>query len=507
MSFISALRARNLEYVVDRQLFKPIVPQNGKRFAELIKRIVDENLRVYVDYDCDPDGFFSFRILMKMFELCNFTNYTYTKHTVKRHVLSESFVWNLSQEKYDVVFILDSSTNDMNAIKTLTDAGSIVCVVDHHESHYKFNDYPPSAVIVNPRIDRLYQDVVYDCLSAGAVCSLLCAFTLKTVFNIQAPTDMFLYGVVTLYSDIMDLSNAYNIAFISRYMNTQLISSPVIKLFWNEAYDHFDSSYISFKLIPRLNALFRTENFALLQKVFFSTEDLDYDALAEQIEEIYKYTKQYTEFLVSSCNVLFETPTLLTVCIPQQEKAYTRNFTGLVANKFASAANKTTICFYDCSAQKYTGSVRDPFSRDIRVICSSCCYAEGHPAAFGIEISKSQSNIVLPIISDAISALSQDNQNLIIMNWDDNPDFKKDLQLMAEYNEFGGQGLPAALGALTIKPYFKIHRDPKKKMIYGDGEKFICFAPTVDTGDVMLIKPTLSGSDYKNIVNNVSLTD
>lgn len=507
MSFISALRTRNLEYVVNRQAFRPIVPQNGKRFAELIKRIVDENLRVYVDYDCDPDGFFSFRILMKMFELCGFTNYEYTKHTVKRHVLSESFVWNLSHEHYDVVFILDSSTNDMNAIQTLTDAGSIVCVVDHHESHYKFSDYPSSAVIINPRIDMLYQTVVYDSLSAGAVCSLLCAYTLKAMFGIQAPTDIFLYGVVTLYSDIMDMSNEYNIAFVSRYLNTQLISSPVIKLFWDDRYDHFDSSYISFKLIPRLNALFRTENFALLQRVFFSKDDLDYDAIAEQINEVYAYTRQYTETLVANCQVLLEDPSLLVVCIPHNEKDYTRNFTGLVANKFASAVNKTVICFYDSFSQKYSGSVRDPFSRDIRTICSSCCYAEGHPAAFGIEISKSQADITLPIIAEAIGELSQDNQNLIIVNWDDNPNFKEDMQLMAEYNEFGGQGLPAALGALTIKPNYTIYRDTKKTMIYGDGEKFVCFAPAVDTGDVMLVKPTLCGASYKNMVNNVSLAD
>lgn len=507
MSFINALRTRNLEYTVNKQVFKPIIPLNGKKFAELLKRIVTENLRVFVDYDCDPDGFFSFRILMKTFELCGFNNYNYTKHTVKRHVLSESFVWNIAQEKYDVIFILDSSTNDMDNIKTLTDSGAIVCIVDHHESHFKFNQYPESAIIINPRIDMKYQeDIVYSELSAGAICSLLCAYALKTEFHIQAPTDIFLYGVITLYSDITDLSNEYNIAFISRYLNTQMISSPIINLFWDKKYSHFDSSYISFRLIPRLNALFRTEDFSLLQKVFFSIEDLDYEALAEQINSVYEFSRSYTESLVSSCSVLYEDDVLLIVSIPPHEKSYTRNFTGLVANKYASAVNKTVICFYDIYSQKYCGSVRDAFSRDIRTICSACCYAEGHPAAFGIEISKNQFNITVPIIAEAIGLLSRDNLNLIIVDWDEDPNYKEDMQLMAEYNEFGGQGLPAALGALTVKPNFRIYQDARKTMIYGDGEKYICFAPTVDIGDVMLVKPTLCGSTYQNIVNNVSLT-
>lgn len=506
MAFIDALRSMNLEYVINKQVFKPIVPLNGKKFAELLKRIINENLRVYVDYDCDPDGFFSFRILMKTFELCNFTNYTFTHHTVKRHTLGDSFVWNLASEKYDVVFILDSSTNDMNAINRLTDSGSIVCVIDHHECYYKFDDYPETAVIVNPRIDMKYQNnIVYDSLSAGAICSLLCAYALKSQFNIQAPTDIFLYGVVTLYSDIMDMSNAYNIAFVSRYTNTQLISSPILKLFWDPRYDHFDSSYISFKLIPRLNALFRTENFKLLQKVFFSRDDIDYDALADQIEGIYRYSKEFTQELVNSCEVIFESNTLIAVCIPPHTQAYTRNFTGLVANKFASMSNKTAICFYDYSNTKYSGSVRDPFSRDIRSICSTCCYAEGHPAAFGIEMSKSQADLSISLIAEAIDRLEKDNSSLIIINWDDVPNFKDDCQLMAEYNEFGGQGLPEALGAITVRPDFKIYRDAKKTMIYGLGEKFICFAPAVDVGDVLIVKPTLCGASYKNMVNNVSL--
>lgn len=506
MSFIDVLRAKNLEYVVNKQVFQPIVPLNGKKFAILIKKIVDNNLKVFVDYDCDPDGFFSFRILMETFDLCGFTNFDYTRHSVKRHVLSDSFVWNLSQQKYDVVFILDSTSNDMETISTLADKGIIVCVIDHHESAYAFEDYPETAVIINPRIDMKYHDIVYGELSAGAVCSLLCTYTLKTEFGIQAPIDIFLYGVITLYSDIMNMSNEYNIAFVSRYLNSQFITSQIIKLFWDERYDHFDSSYISFKLIPRLNALFRTDNFALLQQVFFSNEDLDYESLAVQINDIYNYSRKFTEELMNDCVILYEDDNLLVERIPEQRQAYSRNFTGLVANKLASAVNKTVMCLYDASDVKYSGSVRDPFSRDIRAICCACCYAEGHPSAFGIEIDKSQMNIILPMIASAIKSIATVNQNVIIMDWDGDPAYKNDMQLMAEYNEFGGQGLPVALGALKVKPDFRLYRDAKKTVIYGNGEKFICFAPAVDTGDVMLIKPTLCGSSYKNMVNNVSLT-
>ena len=62
MSFMSILQQRGLDYVVDDIKFQPVVPQNGKKFANLLNRIIKENLSVYVDYDCDPDGHFAAKL-------------------------------------------------------------------------------------------------------------------------------------------------------------------------------------------------------------------------------------------------------------------------------------------------------------------------------------------------------------------------------------------------------------------------------------------------------------
>lgn len=480
------------------------MPHNGVRFSKLLKRISTENLKVYIDYDCDPDGYFSAKILTETFRCIGFNNYTLCRHTTKRHILSEAYVLSLIREHYDVIFILDSSSGDMKTIKAIADSGSICCVVDHHECFSEFRDYPASSIIVNPKIDAhdVRANVVYDCLSAGAITSLLCAFTLQVEFNIKPPIDLYLFGVITLYSDIMDMSNSYNIAFVTRFQNTDIINSPIIKLFWDDRYDHFDRSYISFKLVPRLNALFRTENFDLLYNLFFDDNYLAASTI-QKIEEIYVWAKAYTQRLVSSCTNKRYNDFILAV-MPKDSSILARNFTGLVANTIASNYDMPVICLHRTTELSWGGSVRDPFSRDLLSIFRSICYAEGHRSAFGITMEPDRIDQILPLIDGTLPRVSDDS--VIIMDWDNCPEgFHSDLQLMACFNEFGGQDLPIAMGALTIKPEFKIYRDSKKISVYGNSEKFLIFKKTADIGDTMLVRPILCGSSYTNMVQNVHL--
>lgn len=506
MSFLQVLEQRGLSYVIASQQFKAIIPQGGSKFAKLIKRIVTENLSVFIDYDCDPDGYFSAKILVDTFNLLGYTQYTLCRHIMKRHSLTQAYGNSIIREHYDVVFVLDSSTNDMELITSLAEAGSICCVVDHHMCDYMFVDYPPSAIIVNPQIDAKMHPVVYNCLSAGAITALLCAYTLQSEFGIRPPQDLYLYGVITLYSDIMDLNNEYNIAYISRFQNTSLISSKLIRLFWDERYDHFDRSYISFKLIPRLNALFRTENFELLYKLFFEIEELNLADVKERINVIYADCKTFTKKLVDLCTVTLYEDFAIAVIPKSMNDTLARNFTGLVASTLSSNYGVPVMCLHQTTPDKWAGSVRDPFSRDLLSVFKNVCYAAGHRPAFGVEICPQDLDMITGTLAGELPEVSESASSIIMIDWDAHPeDFKSDLKYMALFNEFGGQGLPVAMGALKIKPNFKIYRDERKLTVYGNSEKFLVFKNTADVGDVMLIKPTSSGAAYTNMVNAIHL--
>lgn len=506
MSFLAALQQKNLDYVLSEHQFQPVVPQNGDKFADLFSTIVERGLKVYIDYDCDPDGYFSALALVDSFKMVHFTNYSLVKHEHKRHVLSDAYVASLARSDNDVIFILDSSTNDMNNLTLLAEHGKKVCVVDHHEPKYRFSEYPANVVIVNPCIDKEMADVCYGCLSCGAVMSLLCAFTLQTRFHIKPPLDLYLYGVVTMYSDIMDMRNSYNIAFVTRYQNTKIIDSKLIKLFFDERYDHFDRSYISFKLIPRLNSLFRTESFNLLYKLFFTPEEIDYDVIRQQIEMHYAECKKYTQKLIDECSVI-EYPKFVLSKLKDNSGEFAKNFTGLVASNLSSVYNKAVVCLCATTPVMWQGSVRDPFSRDLLSLMRPICYAEGHSSAFGIHVDARDLDMVVVMLGTVMADLEDMSDTVILVDWDkkDRDNIAAEMQQMAEYNEFGGQGLPIAMGAITVKPSYKIYQDPRKISVYGEGQRFLCLVPTVDVGDVLLVKPTLSGAGYTNFVNNVHL--
>ncbi len=504
--FLEELQRRNLGYVIDGTPFQPIAPKNTERFANLILKAVEENLRVFIDPDCDPDGYFSALIIKRMFDNIGYTNYVVGKHTSKRHTIRKAYISGIINEGFDVIIIVDSSTNDMELINFIVDCGKLCAVIDHHSPKYSFAQYPAGSIIINPMIEYVESTIIYNKMSAGAICALICDYTLRSKFNCRNNTELYMYGYITLYSDCCDMSNQYNIAYIRAYQNTQIFSSDIIQMFWDETYSHFDRNFCSFRLVPRINALMRTESFDLLHKLFFDFESIDdIETTKNLIEEIYVNCKLYTQELVSKCT-LQQHKNFSIVFLPADAERSARNFTGLVANQFASQLNQTCICLFTTSQAEYNGSVRDPYSRDMLSVFQPLCSAAGHGPAFGLEIPSSSLPSLIMML-DALEELFQDKQqDIIVIPWDNRQsqdDVASEMQSMSEYNEFGGQGLPRALGVMTILRNFKIYPKPKIVTVYGQGHRFRCFVSALDVGDTMLVSPTSNGAEYQLIVNSV----
>ncbi len=503
--FIAELNRRNLGYVLNNSPFRPIAPRNSDRFASLIKRIVDENLRVYIDPDCDPDGYFSARIIMGIFQKIGYTNYVVGSHEHKRHTLRVAYIASIVNQGFDVIILVDSSTNSMELIKYITDRGKTVAVIDHHTPDYTYSDYPSQCIIINPLLENNGFGIVYNQLSAGAICALVAAYTLKTQFNITNCVDLYLYGFITLYSDTCDMSNPYNIAYVTAFQNQQLLNSDIISMFMNE-YSNFDRNFCSFNLVPRLNALMRMEEFERLHTLFFETDTIEnLSQFKQDIDDIYYRCREYTNELYHSCRVE-QHKNYLIAFMPDDADPRARNFTGLVANKYAEQYNQTCLCLYSSTSVDYGGSVRDPFSRDMLSVFKPLMYAAGHAPAFGIEFKKEKLGEICMLLDTMDDLFTEKQEDVIVINWDNRSsqeDVRAEMQMMAQYNEFGGQGLPKAIGVMTITRDFKIYPGPKKTSVYGNRHKFTAFLNALAEGDTMLVTPTMQGSDYQLIVNNV----
>lgn len=505
--FIEELKQRGLDYVLNDNPFIPIAPKNSDRFADLVQEIVKNNLSVYIDPDCDPDGYFSARIIKTMFDKIGYTNYIVGQHDHKRHSVRKSIVASLAQQGIDVFILLDSSTNDISLFEFIVSLGCRVACIDHHSTDHSFGDYPESAIIINPVMEHFDKGISYNELSAGALCALVASYTLKTRYNVVDVIELYLYGVITLYSDSCNLAQAYNIAFIRAFQNQQIIPSDIIQMFLTP-YSHFDRSFISFYLIPRINALMRLEKFDMLYKLFFQTHTIaDKVAFVQEVDEIYKYCKVYTQKLVESCKI-DQHKNYVVAILPDGTDFIARNFTGLVANSFADKYNQTCLCLFPSSPTQYGGSVRDPFNRNVLPIFYPYMYAEGHPSAFGVSLDRDKLSNVCLILDSLDDMFESKQEDIIIIPWDGRPfeDIRAEMQMMSEYNEFSGGKLPKALGIMTVKNSFKIYVSQKYTTIYGGGCKFTCFVKLIGVGDILIATPTSNGSEYKLIVNNVKYT-
>lgn len=506
--FIDKLYDRKLEYIINTPVVEGRVPLNVNRFIDLVHRIVRDNLKVYIDPDCDPDGLFSGLIIKKMFDRIPYSNYVVGKHLKKRHGLDEPYLVSLIQSGFDVVIILDSSSNELSNIKFLTDNGVEVAIIDHHNTDNIFRDYPENCIIINPRIDSRFKTAEYCELSAGAICALVADCTLSAGFDKIYNDDLYLYGYITLYSDSCDMSNVYNINYIRAYRNYDELPR-IISMFMTK-YDVFNRNFVSWNMVPKLNALIRNEHFEFLYKLFYDDEYLllNSESAMQYINEIYHNTKSLNHALADKCSIDDRFKNIVVGILPLEGEMIRCNYTGLVASVLAEKYDKAAICLVRVDSNLYKGSCRDKASRDLQSTFKKYCYAKGHGPAFGIEIPVYELESVLQSI-DKHDEIFTESENRIVVNWDnmnrDSDDVYAEAEQMAEYNEFSGNNIPPAFAITTLTDHYRVGNNGRVSTAQLRDKRFTyyCFKRPLHNGDRVLLKPALDKNGVKFVVEAV----
>ena len=616
MTFFETLKEQRLDALLVGNKFVKIKPRNYEKLSYIIDRILRENLKVAIDPDCDFDGLACAWNVKRMFDKLGYTNYVVNRLYFKRHGISIEYASALYRDGFDVVFLLDSSSGDMENIQYLTDRGIYVVVIDHHETKFGFADYPVNSCVINPRIElesyvpeykELYQvllnwmksdkaifikewdgmnitiprshliavfreanytnftfgiqvdercdavlvldsrddytnitkDVVvleipldahretgentssttpyrkvikstglnpmqkiaYGELSCGALCALVCDYILNT-HGIKDNIDMYIMGYITLYSDFCDLSNAYNITYLKRFRDDVINIPPLVKAFMTK-WDSFDREFCSWNIAPKVNAIIRAEKFDLAHKLFYQTPTTsgELEELVENIRVIYAKAREMVELSMTDI-AKYELTQVVYGIIPTHLANSLRNYTGLLAHRLTSTYNKLAIVVYQQNDSMYAGSVRDPFSRDALSLFETLCKAGGHPPAFGVKIPIRQ----LEYIAKYVDGFFEEGQaDVIMIDWNGQPieSIRQDISLMAEYNEYGGQGLPCAYGLIRVTDRFVIRKREKSTYLFWQGLNFCAFTTCVDVGDLLAIRPVLNGSTIKLLVESI----
>ena len=245
----------------------------------------------------------------------------------------------------------------------------------------------------------------------------------------------------------------------------------------------------------------RAEYFTLAYDLFYNIKTIVDTDRVNEIETIYKTSKEFVQVLSSNA-VIQERDNLVVAYIQDYNRS--RNYTGLVASNLVNKYGKPVMVLIKTSNELYEGSVRDLYGRNLLQIFKTVIEAHGHQPAFGVKIHKDKLEDSIYLLDSLLKTCDEKQTGVLLLDWSKysskDKELREDLQLMSEYNEFSGNGLPVAYAKIQIRNNMRIQYSPKVTRIHWGDIELVLFGKYASTGDVVIVEPTHPG---KLIVKNV----
>jgi single-stranded-DNA-specific exonuclease len=223
--------------------------------AECLEKHIKNKSRIYLVVDSDIDGFTSSAILYNyLMENFEDINIEYHIPDGKEHGLDTIMPLLEHEQKYDLIILPDSSSNDYECHKKLNEMGYEILILDHHEAE----KYSENAIVINNQLSKNYPNKSLS--GVGVVYKFLQLLDERNGFN---SADSFLDMVaVGECGDMMDLNTLEN-RFISDYGFSHLKNEGLRQLIKLQRYSIFGvkleeitDSFLDNASITPINAAF-----------------------------------------------------------------------------------------------------------------------------------------------------------------------------------------------------------------------------------------------------------
>ena len=223
--------------------------------AECLEKHIKNKSRIYLVVDSDIDGFTSSAILYNyLMENFKDINIEYHIPDGKEHGLDTIMPLLEHEQKYDLIILPDSSSNDYECHKKLNEMGYEILILDHHEAE----KYSENAIVINNQLSKNYPNKSLS--GVGVVYKFLQLLDERNGFD---SADSFLDMVaVGECGDMMDLNTLEN-RFISDYGFSHLKNEGLRQLIKLQGYSIFGvkleeitDSFLDNASITPINAAF-----------------------------------------------------------------------------------------------------------------------------------------------------------------------------------------------------------------------------------------------------------
>lgn len=501
--FLNYLEEYKLEWLISPPKARKLLPRNAHQVYLKVMNAIQNGEKIWVEPDCDPDGFFSAKCWQYTFDKIGYRNYQIGVLSSRKHKVSKKKMLDVLEQGYTTIILVDSSTNEVDLIDTIcnyrTQSGQEVqlLILDHHNGKYSWDRYPENCTLVNPKLEP--QNLPYYEVSAGVVNAMVCDYILFRN-GYQRNRELDIFGYLTMYSDNCAVADPYMAGYMRTTLGNNTDIPSILQIFWDD-YSSMNRNFISFKVVPLINALIRMNRFDMVDQLFFHTHEIaDKSYFLNQIQGIKKESANVVDYLMSIIEVENRSDAMVIGVLPSDLNPTYYNFLGYVAMRLAEKYKKVALCLYlDTNTEMYVGSARDYLNRDI--LSEFTTFFEesaGHDSAFGVVIEKEKLHIVPEIISQASLTMKQD---YVDFKFDDLSTIKE-IYYMAIYNEMAINKIPKARLVIKISGDFSLGGTSKRSTATNKDITIVSFGKPIERYQEYVCEPSFNGGRVECIIQN-----
>ena len=504
--------------------------------AKMLVKHIQNNDKIFIQVDCDADGYCSSAILINylysLFPYFTTNNITYRLHDGKEH----GVVLGTIPEDTKLIIIPDAGSNQYLEHKTLKEEGKDILVIDHHEATMESED----ACVINNQ----FGNYPTKSLCGGAMVLKFCTY-IDELLGTNKAREYIDLAALALISDMMDIRDFETIEYIRQGLAS--IRNPFFQaMVHKQEYslkDGLSPINIAFYITPYINATIRVGSQEEKKVMFESmlemySEDLipstkrgckgQFETRVEQAcrncMNIKKHQGQERDKEAERIEKIIEEENLLEnkiLAVRLPEGDVNKNLTGLIANELMSKYQKPTLLLSSVG-EDWAGSARNFDKSDFKLFKDFCAasglinYAEGHQGAFGFSIAKDKFNDFIEYANRELAQYDFTPSYKVDFIFSANNFNKNDILEVAELKSLWGQNMSEALIAIEDIKITKENvvlmspdKSPTIKITLPNGTTLIKFKASVEeyeqlTSSTGCLVATVVGTCNSNTWNGIT---
>lgn len=414
-----------------------------KNVAEANQKILDaiyEGKKIAVSYDADADGVMSGTLMMRFLKF--FTENVYYIYSQKEAGHGVDFQLDQIQDGTDLVIVVDSSSNSIEASKEIVEGMGIDLIIfDHH----RIENENPYALIVNPqqkgdKYPNKYLSGVGVVFKSIELIQDDLNEAYGSRFDVWDYTDVLAVGMRADEMDMSVLENRYLVMHGLDNIKTLGIER-ILKGGNIRDLNNLNSDVISFTIAPMINGAIRMGKIELPIELMLTDDDKIAKKLRLQMQKLNDERKSLQSIAVEKHSKDIDLEQKIIVVIDDESN---NGFNGIVAQQLSSKYHRPALVMRRNGAGKISGSGRSfngfkmlTFLNKIEGVT-----AKGHEGAMGCEFHEDDLEYFKAYIDLNMEEMEEKEPTLIYDLEIDAEEVKQAIDTVEKFNRLYGQNSP-----------------------------------------------------------------